>query len=107
MCVVSFFLFRKSPPDWIKLFSLSAFCERKRSLFFLFLFLKFFRLFVKKTPLSLKKNTDNNNNNNTLIIHIILIIKMRSMSMGTSTSTTSAHGVRPFAVTPTTKSTRR
>ncbi len=103
MCVVSFFLFRKSPPDWIKLFSLSAFCERGKDLsFFLFLFLKFFR--VSRKLLS-KKNTDNNNN--TLIIHIILIIKMRSMSMGTSTSTTSAHGVRPFAVTPTTKSTRR
>lgn len=68
MCVVSFFLFRKSPPDWIKLslFSLSAFLRGKD--LFLFLFLKFFRLFVKKTPLSLKKNTDNNNNN-TLIIH--------------------------------------
>ena len=69
MCVVSFFLFRKSPPDWIKLFLFLLFREEKRSFFVPFL--KFFRqensslthlsfLFLK--TLGNTKNTDNNNN---------------------------------------------
>ena len=66
MCVVSFFLFRKSPPDWIKLCSLSkSFCERKRSFFFV----PFLNSFVARKLLS-KKNTDNNNNNTFLIKYI-------------------------------------